>query len=226
MKIGIRFSRVGGTRFISHLDMQRTFSRALRRSGLPVKKSEGFNPHIVMSFAAALSVGMETVGDYIEFATTEPVAIESLSSIFDECLPREIRALKIGEILEGSKHLMAAVAESEVEYIPLSLEDSENFKRGFARILAAEEYVIEKKGKKGYKKVFKSVNIRPFIHNAEVGETIVVRLALTNDEALNPFVLLKEIEKCAGTAIRTKVIRKDLFAEDGNSLSDMLISKS
>ena len=226
MRIGIRFSRVGGTRFISHIDMQRTFSRALRRSGLPVKKSEGFNPHIVMSFAAAMSVGMETMGDYIEFATVTDVDVTTLPEVFNECLPHEIRALKIGVIPEGTKRLMASVTESEVEYVPLSEADRENLLKGLAAILKSEEYIIEKKGKKGYKKVLKPVNIRPFIHRAELGETVTVCLALTNDEALNPFVLLKEIEKCADAEIRVKVIRKDLFAEGGVSLSDMLIAKS
>ena len=222
MRIGIRFSRVGGTRFISHLDMQRTFSRALRRSGLPVKKSEGFNPHIVMSFAAAMSVGMETTGDYIEFATVTDADVSKLPAIFDECLPLEIRAEKIGVIPDGTKRLMAMVTESEVEYIPLSDADRENLLKGLAMILKQEEYIIEKKGKKGYKKVLKPVNIRPFIHGADIGDTVSVRLALSNEEALNPFVLLKEIEKCAEAEIRVKVIRKDLFAEDGKSLSEFL----
>jgi len=223
MRIGIRFSRVGGTRFISHLDMQRTFARALRRAGLPVKKSEGFNPHIVMSFAAAMSVGMETQGDYIEFSTTEDIDVKKLLPVFDECLPLEIRALKIGVIPEGTKRLMASVTESEVEYVPLSETDRENLLKGLADILKNEEYIIEKKGKKGYKKVLKPVNIRPFIHSTEISDTVTVRLALTNDEALNPFVLLKEIEKCANAEIRVKVIRKDLLAEDGISLSQLLV---
>ena len=67
MRIGIRFSRTGRTRFVSHLDMQRLFARALRRTGIPVKFSQGFKPHIVTSFASALPVGMDTYGYYMEF---------------------------------------------------------------------------------------------------------------------------------------------------------------
>ena len=39
-------------RFIGHLDLMRTMQRALRRSHLPIKYSNGFNPHIRLSFAA------------------------------------------------------------------------------------------------------------------------------------------------------------------------------
>ena len=224
MRIGIRFSRKGGTRFISHLDMQRTFARALRRSGLPVKKSEGFNPHLVTSFAAALPVGMETEGDYIEFTTLVDVDVKTLVPLFEECLPMEIRPLKIGMIPDGTKRLMASVAEAEVAYIPLSEHDSEMLRNSLNEVLSKEEFFIEKKGKKGYKKVLKTVDMRPLIHDALIAPNEVrVKLALTNDAALNPFVLLKELEKIAGETIRVKVIRKDLLAEGGISLSDMLV---
>ena len=53
--------------------MQRAFARALRRSGLPVAYSEGYNPHIVMSFASPLSVGFATEGDYLEVKMAEDV---------------------------------------------------------------------------------------------------------------------------------------------------------
>ena len=49
MRIGIKFQRKGLKKYVSHLDMQRLFARALRRSGLPVKYSSGFNPHINLS---------------------------------------------------------------------------------------------------------------------------------------------------------------------------------
>lgn len=223
MRIGIRFSRKGGTRFISHLDMQRTFARALRRSGLPVKKSEGFNPHLVTSFAAALPVGMETEGDYIEFTTVTDVDVKTLVPLFEDCLPMEIRPLKIGMIPEGTKRLMASVAEAEVAYIPLSERDSVMLRSALDEVLSKDEYFIEKKGKKGYKKVLKTVDMRPLIHDALLAPNEVrVRLALTNDAALNPFVLLKELEKISGETIRVKVIRKDLLAEGGVSLSDFL----
>ena len=48
---GIRLRRIG------HLDIQRAMMRALRRSGLPVAYSNGYNPHILLTFASALSTG-------------------------------------------------------------------------------------------------------------------------------------------------------------------------
>ena len=52
MKVRIKFSKEGSLKFIGHLDTMRYFQKALRRAKLPVAYSEGFSPHIIMSFAA------------------------------------------------------------------------------------------------------------------------------------------------------------------------------
>lgn len=70
MKIRLRFTKTGSIRFVGHLDFMRTFQKAVKKSGLPAVYTSGFNPHMLLSFAAPLGVGEETAGDYadIEFA--------------------------------------------------------------------------------------------------------------------------------------------------------------
>ena len=58
MRTLLRFGKNSRLRFVSHLDLQRFFQRALNRTGLPIAFSQGFNPHAVMSFASALAVGV------------------------------------------------------------------------------------------------------------------------------------------------------------------------
>ena len=57
MRIIAVFEKSSRIRHIGHLDIQRAFQRGLRRSGLPVAYSNGFNPHILITFASALSTG-------------------------------------------------------------------------------------------------------------------------------------------------------------------------
>ena len=57
MRIIAVFEKSERIRHIGHLDIQRAVQRALRRSGLPVAYSQGFNPHILITFASALSTG-------------------------------------------------------------------------------------------------------------------------------------------------------------------------
>ncbi|MBQ9964192.1 MAG: DUF2344 domain-containing protein, partial [Clostridia bacterium] len=55
----ITFSKTGSARYISHLDLNRTMTRAVRRAGLPIWYTEGFNRHPYLTFAAPLSLGYE-----------------------------------------------------------------------------------------------------------------------------------------------------------------------
>ena len=54
MKIRIKFRKYGALKFVGHLDMMRYFQKALKRAGIDMKYSEGFNPHMKISFSSAL----------------------------------------------------------------------------------------------------------------------------------------------------------------------------
>ena len=62
MKVRIKFSKEGPMKFVGHLDTMRYFQKALRRAELPVAFSGGYSPHMIMSFAVPLGVGMESLG--------------------------------------------------------------------------------------------------------------------------------------------------------------------
>ena len=62
----IKFSKGEEVKYISHLDLQRAFQRALRRAEIDIAYSKGFNPHPKVSFATALSVGMTSDGEYVD----------------------------------------------------------------------------------------------------------------------------------------------------------------
>ena len=75
MEVRIKFAKYDTMKFISHLDVMRYFQKAVRRSGLDVAYSEGFNPHQIMSFAAPLGVGQTSESEYfdIELKTVPPL---------------------------------------------------------------------------------------------------------------------------------------------------------
>ena len=58
MKIRIKFAKIGPVKYVGHLDMLRYFQKLMRRAGIDITYSEGFNPHQKMSFAAPLGVGV------------------------------------------------------------------------------------------------------------------------------------------------------------------------
>ena len=71
MKVRLKFSKYGALRFIGHLDVMRYFQKAIRRAGIDIAYSEGFSPHQIMSFAAPLSVGHTSSGEYFDIEVTE-----------------------------------------------------------------------------------------------------------------------------------------------------------
>ena len=63
-------------KFIGHLDIMRYFQKAIRRANIPIAFSGGFSPHMIMSFAAPLGVGVTSSGEYFDMELTD----DSLSS--------------------------------------------------------------------------------------------------------------------------------------------------
>ncbi len=61
------FSKTGRAKYISHLDLMRTFQRAFFRSGIQIRHTEGFNPHPFVSIALPLSVGYSSQCEILEF---------------------------------------------------------------------------------------------------------------------------------------------------------------
>jgi radical SAM-linked protein len=67
-RLRIRFTKLGKVRFTSHRDVARMWERALRRSGLAVARSQGFNPRPLLSFGLALPTGAESLAEYLDVA--------------------------------------------------------------------------------------------------------------------------------------------------------------
>ena len=67
--VRISFKKMNEAYYISLLDMQRVMQRVLKRSGLPVWHTLGFNPHIYMTFACPLSLGQESQCECVDVKT-------------------------------------------------------------------------------------------------------------------------------------------------------------
>lgn len=105
LKIRVKFEKTGVVRFIGHLDIMRYFQKAMRRCAMPIKYSEGFSPYQIMSFGAPLSLGMESIGEYMDIEVDEEKmqgihsqeAIDKLNSVMCPGIyVRSFRRLKRG----------------------------------------------------------------------------------------------------------------------------------
>lgn len=109
-------------RYISHLDYAGVMERAIRRAKLPAAYSEGFNPHLKMSFASPLSLGVTSDAEYMDFELTKPLCQPEIFDKLSRVLPPGIRLIRLKPVKEpkpcqGKKHtaLMAEVEQGIYE---------------------------------------------------------------------------------------------------------------
>ena len=95
MKVRIKFSKEGPMKFVGHLDTMRYFQKALRRAELPVAFSGGYSPHMIMSFAVPLGVGMESLGDYFDLDMAEVMPTADIASSLEEQMAEGMHILSV-----------------------------------------------------------------------------------------------------------------------------------
>jgi len=185
--VRIRFARGEEVKFISHLDMMKVFERAIRRSGLPIAYSQGFNPHPQMVFGLPLAVGITSEGEYADFELTRKIEPAHFMEKLNASLPEAIRVTAAAEKFSGT-NIMASVccADYEIEIYLAQEYALDEIKRAIELLLARDSIKVMKEVKtKGGRhksgkdkggagdgesggRTLKETEIRPLIHNAEV----------------------------------------------------------
>lgn len=161
MKLRIKITKEHDARFISHLEYARTINRALRRAKLPVAYSEGFNPHIKMSLASALGVGIASLSEYAEIELSEQVEPTYAMQVLNENLPEGIRVIDCDIIdKKADRKLMAMLASASYEiHVPYINKDE--FIQAIEEYNNAEQLLFVKKS--APKKPEKKVDIKEYV---------------------------------------------------------------
>ncbi len=100
---------------LSHLDYMNVFMRALLRSKLPAAWSEGFNPHLKVSFASALSVGVTSDCEYVDFELTAPINEQEVLKRLNAQLPKGAEILRLKKLRGKVQPVMSLVDLSRYE---------------------------------------------------------------------------------------------------------------
>lgn len=108
-RIRFEFQKVGELRFLSHLELMRALQRALRRAGIPLAFTQGFNPQPRLSLAQALAVGVEGLREPGEVELTLRMAPEEMPAAWNRQLPSELKILRAWEVPLNGPSLSAGV---------------------------------------------------------------------------------------------------------------------
>lgn len=154
----IQHTKADSIKFVGHLDLQTTIHRNINRARLDVAFSKGFNPHMLMSSAQPLSVGVSSDAEYIMLELTTEKSEQEILDDLNRTAPPGIRYIQVYEVGEKTHPPMSLLdaVDSEIR-IPSTREFSEAVRNIFE---SGEPMPVLTKNKKG---VETARDLRPFI---------------------------------------------------------------
>lgn len=193
----LAFSKADTAKFISHLDLMRTFQRSFLRADIAVKHTEGFNPHAFVSIPLPLSVGFSSACEVLECQVLN-VPLEEVPARMNAALPAGITVTRCYEAVRPVKELCYVNYIVTLEYetgAPFGAE------RDIQALLERDSLVMTKRSKKA-KSGFTEVDLIPLIARASVEErrdTIALDLVLkAQNPGLNPELVVAAVrEHCS-----------------------------
>lgn len=193
--IRVLFSKTGALVYTAHLDLVRTVTKAIKRARIPVRYSEGFNPHPRLSFATAMSIGLESTYEFMDIRIDKNVDLDAVrealrASLTEECLVREVYfpKTKFTDILYSSYHIEIVTAGANEALAEACME-----------ALRAPEVIVFKRSKSGDKDTDVSPCIKEIKGDFADG-TIRIDAVLNADNAtfLNPEYLITYLKEKLG----------------------------
>lgn len=180
------FSKEGRAKYISHLDLMRTFQRAFFRADIPIKHTEGFNPHAFVSIALPLSVGFSSECEILEFGLLDGVSMEDVLARLNRALPEGIvvhSCYLARRPIKELTHLNYIITFDYESGVPFGAETA------LKQLLGRESHIVKKKSKKA-KTGFTEVDIAALIKSWNVDgrrDTVVIDVvAAAQNPGLNP----------------------------------------
>lgn len=106
-KLRLALNKGEELRFLSHLDYAQAVERMIRRAEIKMAYSEGFNPHMKISFSSALALGVTAAAEYIDMDVLEDDSLESIMDRLNRVAPPGLEVLDGKEMPEKVKKMMA-----------------------------------------------------------------------------------------------------------------------
>jgi len=206
-----KFKKYGPVVYIGHLDIMRFFQKAIRRSNIDAAYTEGFSPHLKLSFAQPLSVGIETDGDYFDLEMNTLPDLSTLVSEMNRQCVEGIEILNVTLLENGADNGMSSVKAADYIYTFDSLSDSKDILEKF---FTQDSYIFEyiRKEKTKVKDLMEDIYEYKILSNTE----LLVKVNSSSAGNLKADVVIEALEKEGLKAKCLKYKRHDLYTVDSN----------
>ena len=189
------FSKTGRARYISHLDLMRTFQRAFQRADLTIRHTEGFNPHPFISLLLPLSLGFSSQTELLEFQLLDSISADEVPGRLNRVLPEGITVERCYEGGRKARELSLVEYRVTLEYDGAVPDGAAG---AWTELLGREKLEVTKKSKKS-KTGETVVDVIPLLRSftVEAGENEVVldTVISAQNPGLNPQVLLTALTR-------------------------------
>ena len=241
IKFRLQFSKSGPLRFIGHLDFLKVFQQTISRARLPVAYSQGFHPHMLLSFALPLPLGMTSLRDYADLTLESDLPTDTIISRLNTHAPGGLSITNAREFNgPGAAAMVTAADYLYIMELPAKLEDEGIFRElniineTIQSLMNRESIIIPKKTKSG----IKDTDIRTDILDLSIegmgyGGTltealmeaeqmqpsvcITMRLAAGSARFLNPLIVAGLL--LGRDADPASIIRAELYRQAGSTTS-------
>ena len=207
------FSKTDRAKYISHLDLNGVIQRAIRRSRLPIWRTEGFNPHVYIQFMLPLPLGQEGVHEAVDFRMLQPLPPQEIIDRLNAALPDGICITAVSSPDRGSGDIALAEYDIYGDINP----------NAFAEFLSQDSIITEKKTKKGTAEI----DLKPLIAAAESNaERITLRLPAGSSLNINPTLVLNAFAAFTSASAAQgahlpplRIIRTKILCADGTEFA-------
>lgn len=225
MKARIKFRKYGCMKFIGHLDIMRFFQKVMRRADIPIAFTGGFSPHMIMSFANPLGVGVTSDGEYFDIELTEDIDMKLAVERMNQVVVEGIEIVNMVPISDDKKQTgMSIVAAADYLSSLKSGIFPEDWKEKAGQFMNQPTISILKKTKKSEKEV----DIKPMIYKFEVrGESVYMQVATGSVENLKPELVMQALSSFLGVDLETVSFvhhRLDVYANIGTDEKKEFVS--
>lgn len=205
--VRVLFSKTGRARYISHLDLNRAMTRALRRAEIPLWYTEGFNRHAYLTFAAPLSLGSESLCERMDIRLCEAVPLPELCERLNAVMPEGLHVLSAATAVHKAGDLGFARYRFDLPYPREAAE----------RFLAQETLPVQKKAKKGG---FRTVDVRPALKDVQLsdldgGTSMEATLPCSGADTVGPALVVTALHDFIGDRADIRVTRLELYTLSG-----------
>ena len=193
-KLRLRFKKTGRAVYISHLDLMQTMQRAFFRAGLPLRYSEGFNPHPLISIALPLSVGTASECELMDFRLKEDTDLLTLPARLTAVMPEGIESLEAYEFTRKAAELKWLRVRGVFEY---DERDAASLLPALQDFFASDSIVITRKTKRGEGESDIRPAIREISFSSEGNDAVLEAVISAQEPTLKPELLADALRQLA-----------------------------